>query len=251
MIKKEKMRIVSSRAIAKDTFEMMLENHYISEKAEPGQFLHIQVGTHTLRRPISITNCNKERNEITILFKINGVGTSELANYQSGDYLDVLGPLGNGFKADGESHSTVLLVGGGIGVPPLYYLGKTLKEKGINIVSILGFQQKEYVFYEQKFQELGETIIVTDNGSYGHKGYVTDVLDQAGVFDCYYSCGPIPMLKALTAKLKGKRGFISLEERMGCGVGACFACVLPTKNGTGYRKICKDGPVFQAEEVTL
>ncbi|WP_304413180.1 dihydroorotate dehydrogenase electron transfer subunit [Paucisalibacillus sp. EB02] len=250
-MKKDKMKIVSTRCIAKDTIEMVLENQFISGIAVPGQFLHIQVGKHILRRPISIADCNKELNQITILFKINGVGTDELANYQQGEYLDVLGPLGNGFTTDGESKSTVLLIGGGIGVPPLYYLGKTLKENGINIVTILGFQQKDNVFYEQQFQELGETFIVTDNGSYGHKGFVTDVIDQVGRFDCYYSCGPIPMLKALTAKLKGKKGFISLEERMGCGIGACFACVLPTKDGTSYKKICKDGPVFQAEEVTL
>jgi dihydroorotate dehydrogenase electron transfer subunit len=251
MMLKEKMKIVSTRFIAKDTIEMVLENANIAEFAVPGQFLHIQVGTHTLRRPISIADCDKELNHIRLLFKINGMGTNELANYQQGEYLDVIGPLGNGFPMDSESQSTVLLIGGGIGVPPLYYLGKTLKSKGFKIVSVLGFQEKNHVFYEQQFQELGETFIVTDNGSYGYKGLVTDVLDQIHGFDCYYSCGPIPMLKALTSKLKGKKGYISLEERMGCGVGACFACVLPTKDGTSYKKICKDGPVFHAEEVTI
>lgn len=251
MMLKDKTKIVSTTYIAKDTIEMVLENSNITEYAVPGQFLHIQVGTHTLRRPISIADCNKQLNQIKILFKVNGEGTNKLASYQQGEYLDVIGPLGNGFTMDGETNSTVLLIGGGIGVPPLYYLGKTLKEKGINIVSVLGFQQKDHVFYEQQFQELGETLIVTDNGSYGYKGFVTDVLDQINEFDCYYSCGPIPMLKALTTKLKGKNGYISLEERMGCGVGACFACVLPTMDGTSYKKICKDGPVFQAEEVTL
>ncbi|WP_010096747.1 dihydroorotate dehydrogenase electron transfer subunit [Ornithinibacillus scapharcae] len=251
MINKEKMKILSVRSIAHQTIEMVLESEQISKVALPGQFLHIQVGNLTLRRPISIANNCSETGRITILFKVNGQGTNELSSYQSGEMLDILGPLGNGFPLESRSESTVLLIGGGIGVPPLYYLGKTFRCKGIKVISILGFQQANDVFYEDQFSELGETIIVTNDGSYGFKGLVTDVLERISAFDCYYACGPKPMLKALTDKLTDKEGFISLEERMGCGVGACFACVLPTTDGNGYKKICKDGPVFPAREVKL
>lgn len=251
MITKEKMKILSVRTIANQTIEMVLDSEQISKVALPGQFLHIQVGNLTLRRPISIAdNCSKT-GRITILFKVNGRGTTELSSFEQGEMLDVLGPLGNGFPLEISSESPVLLIGGGIGVPPLYYLGKALQSKGIKLISILGFQQANDVFYEGRFSELGETIIVTNDGSYGFKGVVTDVLRQISAFDCYYACGPKQMLKALTDKLTDKEGFISLEERMGCGVGACFACVLPTKDGNGYKKICKDGPVFPAREVKL
>ncbi|WP_156290405.1 dihydroorotate dehydrogenase electron transfer subunit [Oceanobacillus salinisoli] len=251
MIKKESMQVISSKEIAKDTVEMKLENSYISETAVPGQFLHILLEGHSLRRPISIADVDKEKKLVTILFKKLGSGTEQLAEVNSGALLDVLGPGGNGFTVDTKGKSTVLLIGGGIGVPPMYYLGKTYANQGINVISVLGFQSKEHVFYEEEFQELGETFIVTNDGSYGDKGFVTNALHKVGKFDNYYSCGPLPMLKAITNKLQEKTGFISLEERMGCGVGACFACVLPTKTEKGYKKICSDGPVFDAREVVL
>ncbi|WP_085992449.1 dihydroorotate dehydrogenase electron transfer subunit [Oceanobacillus senegalensis] len=251
MIKKVEMRVLSSQQIAKDTTEVILENKYISENAVPGQFIHILLEGRTLRRPISIADIDQENKTITILFKKLGSGTEQLSTVSSGTTLDVLGPNGNGFNTDLQEGTTVLLIGGGIGVPPMYALGKEYKERNVNVVSVLGFQSREHVFYEEKFQELGKTIIVTDDGSYGKKGFVTNVLNQVGDFDHYYSCGPAPMLKAVTSELKGKPGSISLEERMGCGVGACFACVLPTKTEKGYKKICCDGPVFNAMEVVL
>ena len=136
-------------------------------------------------------------------------------------------------------------------MPPLYYLGKRLKEKNVNIISVLGFQSKDHVFYENEFKALGQTIIVTDDGSYGEKGFVTDVLGQLPAFDMFYSCGPLGMLRAVTKSLESKSGYISLEERMGCGVGTCAACVIPTNTTEGYKKICHDGPVFSAKEVIL
>ncbi|MUK89508.1 dihydroorotate dehydrogenase electron transfer subunit [Ornithinibacillus sp. L9] len=250
MINKEQVTILSSKTIALDTFEMVLNNHYISQHAKPGQFLHIYVEGHTLRRPISIANVDPEQETITVLFKRMGAGTQKIATYQPGMVLDVLGPSGNGFYID-SNDSTVLLIGGGIGVPPLYFLGKTLAKQGRKIISVLGFQSKQHVFYEQEFKALGETIIVTNDGSFGEQGFVTDVMDSLGQYDCYYSCGPLPMLQAITAIVPNQKGYISLEERMGCGVGACFACVIPTADEAGYRKICKDGPVFSAKEVTL
>ncbi|GIO26088.1 dihydroorotate dehydrogenase electron transfer subunit [Ornithinibacillus bavariensis] len=249
MIRKVGMKIISIRCIAQDTFEMILENNFISNYAVPGQFLHLQVGEHSLRRPISITDCDPSRSTVTIIFKINGQGTRELSAYQVGQYLNVLGPMGNGFPL--HANSTALLIGGGIGVPPLYYLGKTLREMGCTIISVLGFQDKNHVFYENEFKNLGKNFIVTNNGSYGESGLVTDVINHVHHFDYYYSCGPIPMLRAVSQELKERRGYISIEERMGCGVGACYACVVPTKDGTNYKKICKDGPVFVAGEVKL
>lgn len=252
MIKKEVMEIVSSKEIALDTFEMVLKNAYIAENAVPGQFLHIDVPGHTLRRPISIALADPTTDTTTVLFKVIGSGTEQLSKYQPGAQLNVLGPSGNGFNLDVSPGETVLLVGGGIGVPPLYYLGKELKKAGANIISILGFQTEASVFYEERFAEFGDVHIATDDGSYGHKGFVTDVVDNVGAFDCFYTVGPIPMLRAVTGKLEGKRGYISLEERMGCGIGACYACVIPMLNEeNGYKKICKDGPVFSANEVAL
>lgn len=251
MLKKEKLTIKSNHRIALDTVEMILENKYISQTAVPSQFLHVSVSGHTLRRPISIADINREEETITILFKMIGSGTKELAMYQPGMTIDALGPGGNGFELHNQEQSTVLLIGGGIGVPPMYYLGKTLARHGVKVISILGFQTAESVFYEEKFKPLGETCIVTNDGTYGDEGFVTDVLHKIGDFDRYYSCGPVPMLRAVTASLKDKRGYISLEERMGCGVGACFACVIPTDDQGGYKKICKDGPVFNAQEVSL
>jgi len=251
MMKKERMRIISTRIIALDTVEMVLKNKYISSRAVPGQFLYVLIPGHTLRRPISIADADWDKETVTILFKQIGDGTKKLAAFQSGVMLDVLGPSGNGFPKKLKKNSTALLIGGGIGVPPLYYLGQTLANRGIKIITILGYQSRDYVFYEEKFSELGETRIVTDDASYAEGGYVTDMLDKIGDFDCYYACGPLLMLRAVTGNLADKQGFISLEERMGCGVGACFACVIPSKTHAGYKKICSDGPVFAAREVSL
>lgn len=250
MIKKEEMEIVSVTEIAKDTVEMVLYNPYICHEARPGQFLHILINGYTLRRPISIAYVNKETNTVVILFKKIGEGTVELSKLSEGMVLDVLGPCGNGFQT-GIIDKTVLLIGGGIGVPPLYFLGTVLAKQGIHVISIIGFQTKSNVFYEKRFRELGNTYVVTDDGSYGHKGLVTDVIDQVNSFDQYYTCGPLPMLKAVKDRLKDYNGYLSFEERMGCGVGACYACVIRTNDSSGYKKICQDGPVFSSSEVLI
>lgn len=251
MMKKVNMQIIKTTVIALDTVEMVLKDTYISQVAVPGQFLHINIPGHTLRRPISIADIDRDAETTTILFKIIGSGTKELATHQPGMKINALGPSGNGFMLENEAQSTVVLIGGGIGVPPLYYLGRTLAAQNINIISVLGFQTAVNVFYEKAFKQFGETYIVTNDGTYGEAGYVTAVLDKLGNFDRYYSCGPTPMLQAITAKLPHKPGFISLEERMGCGVGACLACVVPADEHGSYKKICKDGPVFAAQEVSL
>ena len=250
MKKTQMMHVSKVTTIASDTIEMLLKNVEVAQTAIPGQFLHIAVPGHTLRRPVSIANVNDDT--VTILFKTIGTGTKELATVKEGAVLDVLGPNGNGFPIDSINPSTVLLIGGGIGVPPLYYLAKALKKKGCNVISVLGFQTKDYVFYEKQFEAIGKTYIVTDDGSYGHKGLVTDVLDDiTEPFETYFSCGPLPMLKAVRDYLSETPGYLSLEERMGCGIGACYACVIPTNDKNGYKKICQQGPVFKSEVVKL
>ncbi|MFC4557042.1 dihydroorotate dehydrogenase electron transfer subunit [Virgibacillus kekensis] len=251
MKQRVEMIVEAVEKIALDTVEMKLSNDHVAKNAVPGQFLHLQVEGHSLRRPISIADVDAEKGITTILFKELGEGTKRLGAYQPGMRINALGPSGCGFPYQDKSIQKALLIGGGIGVPPLYNLGKELSNHGIEVISVLGFQTKDSVFYEAEFSQLGETHIVTDDGSYGHKGFVTNVLGSIDGYDYYFTCGPIPMLKAVKEKLADKPGYISLEERMGCGVGACFACVIPADNESGYRKICKDGPVFPANEVIL
>ncbi|WP_284140882.1 MULTISPECIES: dihydroorotate dehydrogenase electron transfer subunit [unclassified Virgibacillus] len=250
-MRKEPLRIQQKHQIAKDTIEMVLQNNRVSKCAKPGQFIHLSVNGHTLRRPISIADVNKQAGTVTLLFKVVGKGTSALANLHVDEVIDGIGPIGNGFPIDRMQDSTVLLIGGGIGVPPLYYLGKELSKQGCQITAVLGFQSLNYVFYEEQFRQLGETVIVTEDGSYGLKGLVTAALPDKKQVDVFCTCGPVPMLKAVTSNLQGVPGYISMEERMGCGVGACFACIVPSNNEIGYKKICKDGPVFAVGEVIL
>lgn len=251
MKQRHKMKIVAVETIAKETIEMTLYHPEISKQAVPGQFLHLLVPGFTLRRPISIAKVDEGKGTVTILFKIVGEGTNALAAFHSEMTVDALGPNGNGFCVeDVEAGQRVLLIGGGIGVPPIYHLARRLAEKGVELVAVLGFQSKDYVFYEEAFKDLAETYVVTNDGSYGHQGFVTDVFSEVGKFNQYFSCGPLPMLRAVTTELRDTPGKVSLEERMGCGVGACMACVLPTVDNS-YKKICSDGPVFSAQEVVL
>ncbi len=252
MITKKRLEIISHLQIAEATFEVTVKSDFAAE-LKPGQFVHILVPGHMLRRPISIANVDREQKTFTMIFKIFGEGTKKLSECRSGDYLDIILPCGSHYPIEELELEHALLVGGGIGVPPLYYLGQQLKEKGVKVTSVLGFQGKSHVFYEEKFQQLGDTYIATNDGTYGKKGFVTDIikeLDQP--MDYYFSCGPTPMLQAVTTLLANEKGYISLEERMGCGVGTCYACVVPLKNDpTKNKKICKDGPVFYANEVLL
>lgn len=252
MIRKEILPIVSNKKIAHESYELVLKSEYISSHAIPGQFLHISLKNHTLRRPLSIAAIDSENHEVTLLYKVVGSGTEDLITYNTGDELDVLGPSGNGFVIDDlNENDEVLLIGGGIGVPPLHFLAQKLAKKKVRMTMVLGFLSKEYKFYEEEFKGMGHTIIATNDGSYGEKGFVTDVDLSDKNFKHYYSCGPLPMLKAVKAKYSHMNGFLSFEERFGCGVGACFACVIPTKDDAGYKKICQNGPVFSSEEVLI
>ncbi|MFX3622616.1 MAG: dihydroorotate dehydrogenase electron transfer subunit [Ectobacillus sp.] len=259
MIQKEMMKVVSQKELAHNIYELVLQGSLVQSMQQPGQFVHIKTAegnSPLLRRPISICNIDKEKQEFTMLYRAEGQGTKLLSKKFPGDTIDVLGPLGNGFPVE-EAHAgqTACLVGGGIGVPPLYELSQQLVAKGVHVIHVLGFQTKGAVFYETEFANLGETYIATADGSYGTKGFVTDVLDAYNItFDVLYSCGPAPMLRALEQRYHDKKAYISLEERMGCGIGACFACVCHLQNdpdGFSYKKICSDGPVFKVGEVVL
>jgi dihydroorotate dehydrogenase electron transfer subunit len=252
----EQLEIIRKQFIAKDTVEMTFRGSMAQEKILPGQFLHLLLGegsNHMLRRPISIAGVDKQASTITIIFKLLGEGTNTLAKAALGDQLDALGPCGQGYPVNDLQLEKALLVGGGIGVPPLYYLAQCLKQKGVHVTMVAGFQTKAHVFYEKQFQLLGNYYLATDDGSAGVRGFVTDIISAEKLdFDQYFTCGPTGMLKAVSTQLSDQEGFISIEQRMGCGIGACFACVVPAPDSAnGYKKICKDGPVFRAKEVVL
>lgn len=245
MMQKQNMIVVNQKEIAKNIYELVLQGTLVQQMNEPGQFVHVKVAegiAPLLRRPISICNVDQEKNEFTMLYRAEGQGTKTLATRKQGEMVDVLGPLGHGFPVEeAETGQTALLVGGGIGVPPLYELSQRLVAKGVRVIHILGFQTKDVVFYEEKFAELGDTYVATVDGTHGTKGFVTDVIDNYGIdFDILYSCGPLAMLRALEGRYKEKKAYISLEERMGCGIGACFACVCHLQedpSGHSYKKV--------------
>jgi dihydroorotate dehydrogenase electron transfer subunit len=258
LITKELCKVVGQEEIADSIYKLTVEGELI-QSAEPGQFVHIKTGGAAgplLRRPISISSIDKKNGMFTMIYRRMGQGTSLLSEASEGVTIDVLGPLGNGFPvSEAAPGSTALLVGGGIGVPPLYELSRQLVQRGVRVIHVLGFQTASAVFYEKEFSALGHTYIATTDGSYGVKGFVTDVISKEILeFDTLYACGPVPMLKALEESNPGKNVFLSLEERMGCGIGACFACVCRVPGdpkGSSYKKVCSDGPVFRAGEVVL
>lgn len=208
----------------------------------PGQFVNIQLDGLYLRRPISV--CDVAGDLLTIIYKVVGKGTARMAAMQTGT-LDVLTGLGNGYDL-GVSGERPVLLGGGVGVPPMYMLAKQLIAQGKKVTVILGFNTKAEVFYEQAFRDLGADVTVTTvDGSYGMKGFVTDALANVD-YTHFYTCGPEPMLKAVY-KATTTSGQMSFEKRMGCGFGACMGC--SCKTITGYKRICKEGPVMRKEEI--
>lgn len=234
--------VKTNEKIAKDVYLMTLSGD-TSKITSPGGFVELELPGLYLRRPISV--CDVEGDTLTLIYKVVGVGTDAMCKYGSGTKLDLLTGLGNGFSLYADTKNP-LLVGGGVGVPPLYMLCKRLIEKGVRPSVILGFNTKDDVFYKDEFEALGVKVTVTTaDGSYGIKGFVTDALD-AHTYDYTYACGPIPMLKALYDRA-GVGGEYSFEARMGCGFGACMGCSIPTKNG--MKRVCKEGPVFKKEEI--
>lgn len=233
--------IVSNRPIALDTYEMVLAGD-MGFVENPGQFVNIQLEGLYLRRPISI--CDWDDRTMTLIYKVVGRGTRQMAAMAPGHKLDLLTGLGNGFSME-EAGEHSLVIGGGVGVPPLYGLCKRLVQQGKRVSAVLGFGKQEQVFYQKEFEELGCPVyLATEDGSMGTKGFVTDVMAQLD-YDYYFACGPMPMLRAVHAM--GRQGQLSFEERMGCGFGACMGCSCETLVGT--KRICVDGPVMRSEEV--
>ena len=234
--------IISNKKLTESIFEMVLEGDTTSISA-PGQFINIKLDGFYLRRPISI--CDYDNSTITIIYKVVGEGTEVMSKMNSGEKLDVLCGLGNGFDTS-KSLDKPVLIGGGVGVPPMYNLCKKLISEGKSVTVILGFNKKDEIFYEDEFKKLGADVKVTTvDGSYGIKGFVTDALKDTE-YSYFYTCGPMPMFKAIesTAVTSGQYSF---EERMGCGFGACMGCSCKTKYGN--KRICKDGPVLEREEI--
>ena len=233
--------ITSNRPLTADVWEMKLAGDTAPLTA-PGQFINIKLEGFFLRRPISV--CDWDGEGLTIIYKVVGHGTAAMAEMAPGRTLDVLAGLGNGFDV-GRCGRRTLVIGGGAGVPPMYGLAKALLAAGKTPIAILGFNTRSEIFYEEAFRDLGvETIVTTVDGSYGVRGFVTDALPER--YDYYCACGPLPMLKAVySAAPTG--GLLSFEERMGCGFGACMGCSCRTKYGN--KRICKDGPVLEKEEI--
>ena len=233
--------IIENKPIAKNVYQMTLSGD-TSDITKPGQFVNIKLDGLYLRRPISVCDC--EQDQLTLVYKTVGHGTEQMSKMVSGETLLILTGLGNGYDTSCAGESPLLL-GGGVGVPPLCLLAKKLREKGKNVTVILGFNTKDEVFFEKEFKALGcKVTVATADGSYGEKGFVTDVLPDEYTY--FYTCGPLPMLKAVFAKTTTS-GQLSFEERMGCGFGACMGC--SCKTVTGYKRICKDGPVLKKEEI--
>ncbi len=241
--KKGIYRVVSNVALTDSIYEMKLEGdtQYITA---PGQFINIEIEGCYLRRPISVSDYAE--GEITIIYKVVGEGTTKMSQMGEGTQLDILTGLGNGFSTMART-ARPLLVGGGVGIPPLYNLCRVLTSNGKTPTVVLGFNRREEAFMVERFEALGARVIVTTvDGSMGTKGFVTSALSDVE-FDYIYTCGPIPMLKALYDATPNVAGEFSFEERMGCGFGACVGCTCKTKYG--YKRICKDGPVLDREEI--
>lgn len=234
-------QIIENIPLTSNVYQMTLQGD-TSKITAPGQFVNIQLDGFFLRRPISV--CDIDNDLLTIIYKVVGKGTQKMSKMQDGQ-LDVLTGLGNGYDLS-KSGDTPVLIGGGVGVPPMFLLCKKLISMGKRVQVILGFNTKEEVFYEDAFTQLGASVTVTTvDGSYGTKGFVTDALAYMD-YSYFYACGPEPMLKAIfkTSKTSGQMSF---EKRMGCGFGACMGC--SCKTITGYKRICKEGPVLEKEEI--
>ena len=240
-MKQSIFEIITNVPLTRDVYKMVLSGD-TSAVTNCGQFVNIQLTGKFLRRPISV--CDYDAETLTIIYKVVGKGTEQMAAMVSGRKLDILTGLGNGYDLTLSGENPVLL-GGGVGVPPMYNLAKKLVAEGKTVSVILGFNTQSEIFYENEFKALGcEVTVTTVDGSYGVKGFVTDALPAS--YSYFYTCGPEPMLKAVY-KATSTSGQMSFEERMGCGFGACMGCSCKTL--TGYKRICKEGPVMKKEEI--
>lgn len=260
-MRQEMMTIIKQEEIAPRIFEMTLKGDLVQEMGESGQFIHIRVPRQDLllRRPISLNRIHRELGTCRIIYRVEGDGTQIFSEMTAGDVLDVMGPLGRGFDLSQlQAGDQAFIIGGGIGIPPLYELSAQLRQKGVHCHHFLGYATKDAVFYEEAFSQLGSTHVSTDDGSYGFHGNVCQMVRQAGIEpDAVFSCGSNGLLKAVYQACQGVKNIqLSLEERMACGMGACAACVCRSSEDGPQgqirtKKVCEDGPVFQAKEVVL
>jgi len=238
--------VISNEAIAKDVFRISLAPVTDVPVPAPGQFVNVQIDGHYLRRPISV--CDFDGGRLTLIYKVVGEGTKRLAGYAAGERLNLLLWLGNGYTI--QKAERPVLIGGGVGVPPLYMLAKALVQAGQKPTAVLGFNRADEVFYQDEFSAICDTIVTTVDGSMGTKGFVTTALADMTDYDALCTCGPEPMLKAVYEQAKtlpaGTAQF-SFERRMGCGFGACMVC--SCKTIAGYKRICQDGPILTREEI--
>ena len=242
-MKQQILTVKENVLIAKDVYMMTLDGADTSGGV-PGQFVNIKLDGFYLRRPISVNDMDE--NSYRIIYKVVGKGTAAMAEYQPGVKLDTLTGLGNGFDPS-LSGDKPLLIGGGVGVPPLYYLAKILVAQGKTVTAVLGFNSKDDIICKEDLEALGVKVYTsTVDGSEGIKGFVTDAMKSVGEYSYFYTCGPEPMLKAVY-NATVTSGELSFEERMGCGFGACMGCTCKTKYGN--KRICKDGPMLKKEEV--
>lgn len=253
-------KLIKKEEIIKDVFKFSVEANEIVKTAKPGNFIEIRVNDQTepfLRRPISIYNMNQEAGILEFIFQIKGNGTNLLSKKQIGDKIDILGPLGNGtFKF--EKYNNIAIIGGGIGIFPLYELAKEAKAQGKKVNTYLGFRNKDLVMLEKEFKEISDKLVITtDDGSYAEKGFAIDYLKKDIENHCICACGPLPMLKAVQkyAIENNINCQISLEEKMGCGLGVCLGCAVKKasspKDNPEYFHVCKGGPVFNAKDVEI
>jgi len=240
-MKQSVFTVLSNTALTDSVYKMVLAGDTEAITA-PGQFVNIRLEGMFLRRPISV--CDYSEDTLTIIYKVVGKGTAQMQAMKSGETLDILTGLGNGYNVNRAGDAPVL-IGGGVGVPPMYNLAKKLIGMGKKVSVILGFNTESEIFYENEFKALGcDVTVTTVDGSYGVKGFVTDALPDSYTY--FFTCGPEPMLKAVH-KATTTSGQMSFEERMGCGFGACMGCSCKTL--TGYKRICKEGPVMRKEEI--
>lgn len=256
---KQTAKVVSQEKLQDGIYSMWIKTPDIAGQAKAGQFISVYCKDQTkmLPRPISICEIDAANGELRIVYRVAGAGTEEFSKYQAGDDIEILGPLGNGYTL---SDKNALLVAGGIGIPPMVQTAKELRKAGVKeIVIVVGYRDQN-TFLLKELEEQGTVIIATEDGSLGTKGNVLDAIAEHGPFADYviYSCGPTPMLRALKeyAISQNLECYISMEEKMACGIGACLACVCQSKEVDGHshvhnKRICKDGPVFEAREIEL
>ncbi len=252
----EQVEIVTKEQLTKNIFKFAILSEEMAKVALPGQFLEIRVNDDIepfLRRPISIYKIDKEKNQLEFIFQVKGKGTQILAQKSIGDKISVIGPLGKGdFKF--ENYKNIAIIGGGIGIFPLYELARQASQNA-NVTTYLGFRSKDFVVLEDEFSKVSNKLVLTtDDGTYQEKGFAIDFLKkdcESQKPDCIFACGPLPMLKAIKdfAIENEIPAQVSLEERMGCGIGICLGCAVKNKNTDGYKHVCKDGPVFNVNDV--